>query len=96
MIIYIDIDNTICSTDLCDYYNSKPIFENIKKANKLFDDGHEIIYWTGRGTGTKRDWTDVTLRQLKMWGVKYHKLLFNKPVYDLFIDDKNMNTKDWK
>ena len=31
------------------YKNSTPNFENIKKANKLFDDGHTITYWTARG-----------------------------------------------
>ena len=42
------------------------------------------------------DWKDVTKNQFKEWGVKYHELKFGKPVYDLFIDDKNMNTIDWK
>jgi histidinol phosphatase-like enzyme len=96
MIIYIDIDETIChSPDKRDYSKSTPIQENIDKANKLYDEGHTIVYWTARGASTGMDWKIFTDHQLFMWGVRYHKLLFNKPLYDLFIDDKNMNVKDW-
>lgn len=96
MIIYIDIDETICnSPDVPDYSTSTPIVENILKANKLYDDGHTIVYWTARGTLSGKDWSDITVQQLKRWGVKYHEIKFNKPAYDLFIDDKNLNTRDW-
>ena len=96
MIIYIDIDETICkSPNVPDYNTSKPIKKNIAKANKLYDQGHTIVYWTARGTKTGIDWTNVTKKQFNDWGVKYHDLKFGKPYYDLFIDDKNMNTKDW-
>jgi hypothetical protein len=97
MVIYIDIDETICrSPDVPDYTTSKPIVENIKKANKLYDEGHLIVYWTARGTGTGIDWTEVTKKQFQNWEVKYHDLKFGKPNYDLFIDDKNINTNDWQ
>lgn len=95
MIIYIDIDNTICKNDELNYKNSIPIIENINKANNLYNDGHYIVYWTARGTVTGIDWRKITEKQFKEWGVKYHELKFGKPNYDLFIDDKNMNTKDW-
>jgi hypothetical protein len=96
MVIYIDIDDTIChSPNKPDYNDCSPIIENITKANKLYDEGHTIIYWTARGTETGLDWTEVTTNQFKEWGVKYHDLKFGKPNYDLFIDDKNMNAKDW-
>ena len=97
MVIYIDIDETICnSPNKPDYKDSTPIKENIKKANKLYDEGNIIIYWTARGTVTGMDWSDLTKKQFKEWGVKYHDLKFGKPYYDLFIDDKNMNTKNWQ
>jgi CMP-N,N'-diacetyllegionaminic acid synthase len=96
MVIYIDIDDTICnSPNKPDYTNSTPILENIEKANKLYDQGNTIIYWTARGTVSGIDWKDITLNQFKTWGVKYHDIKFGKPYYDLFIDDKNINTKDW-
>ena len=97
MIIYIDIDETICNTsENRDYTLSEPIRENIEKANKLYDEGHTIIYWTARGSGTGINWSKVTENQFQKWGVKYHGLKFGKPIYDLFIDDKNMNTRDWE
>ena len=97
MIVYIDIDETICETPKSrDYAKAMPIQENIEKANKLFEEGNTVIYWTARGTGTGIDWSDLTKSQLASWGVKYHDLKFGKPVYDLFIDDKNMNSRDWK
>jgi hypothetical protein len=97
MIIYIDIDETICnSPDKPDYTTSTPIIANIKKANKLYEEGNTIIYWTARGTQTGIDWTDVTKKQFNDWGIKYHDLKFGKPYYDLFIDDKNINTLNWK
>jgi hypothetical protein len=40
-------------------------------------------------TGIK--WFNVTLKQLKEWGCKFHELKMGKPYYDLFIDDKNIN-----
>ncbi len=53
MILYVDIDDTICtrSEDL-DYSKAKPLCERIDKINKLYDDGNTIIYWTARGTVT--------------------------------------------
>ena len=38
----------------------------------------------------------LTVRQLKNWKVKYHKLIFGKPSYDLFVDDKALFfRKNW-
>jgi hypothetical protein len=96
MVIYIDIDDTICySPNKPDYTDSTPILENIEKANKLYEQGHTIIYWTARGTRTGKDWRKVTEDQFEKWGVKYNEIQFGKPYYDMFIDDKNLNTKDW-
>lgn len=94
MIIYVDIDETICtkSPDL-KYNNAKPLPERIDKINKLYDDGNTIVYWTARGTVTGIDWREVTEKQFKEWGVKFHDLKFGKPAYDLFIDDKNINSE---
>ncbi len=89
MIIYVDIDETICKTpESRNYADSTPIRERIEKINSLYDEGNEIVYWTARGTRTGLDWREVTEEQFKRWGVKYHDLKFGKPTYDLFIDDK--------
>jgi len=93
MIIYVDIDETICvSPEDRDYTLAKPIEKNIKKINSMYDDGNIIIYWTARGTGSGIDWRQVTENQFNKWGVKYHELRFGKPIYDIFIDDKNINS----
>ena len=51
MNIYVDIDETICyyKGDR-DYNLALPLVDNIKKINKLYDEGHNIKYWTARGT----------------------------------------------
>ena len=93
MIIYVDIDHTIFNTQGMDYENSEPIIDRIEKINKLYDEGHTIVYWTARGSGSGKDWSEVTKEQFKRYGVKHHTLKFGKPVYDLFIDDKNINSE---
>ena len=91
--IFVDIDNTICFTNGLDYENSIPNVINIKKINKYYRDGHNITYWTARGSsrGVERDLLDLTYSQLKKWGCKFHNLKMGKPVYDIFIDDKTLN-----
>ena len=36
----------------------------------------------------------MTYNQLKKWKVCFHKLLFGKPSFDLFIDDKSIYFKN--
>jgi len=95
MIIYVDIDETICDydPDMREYPHARPIVSRIEKINKLYDEGNEIVYWTARGTVTGIDWRELTEKQFKKWGVKHHGLFFGKPAYDLFIDDKNINSE---
>jgi trehalose-6-phosphatase len=93
-IIYVDIDGTICSL-VKDYNFAVPIKEHIEKINKLFDEGHQIVYYTARGQKTKKDWSELTLRQLKEWGCKFHELKMNhKPHYDLLICDKSKRIEE--
>lgn len=88
-IIYVDIDETICSTpNDRSYDQSIPIKDNIKKINKLYDEGNTIVYWTSRGSRKQINWYDLTYKQLIEWGVKFNELRVDKPYYDLFIDDK--------
>jgi len=97
MIIYIDIDGVICTQDKKNpglYKKALPIKRTIDKINKLYDDGHSIILWTARGGTTSIDWRDFTEKQLEVWGVKYHKLSFDKPSFHILIDDKAINHID--
>lgn len=91
----IDIDETICFyPEKRSYDLAVPSQENIDKINKLYDDGWYIIYWTARGSVSKQDYYDFTMRQLKSWGCKFQELStgtggkHQKPAYDLIVDDK--------
>jgi len=84
----VDIDGTICHTENRDYENSRPIQDRIKKMNWLYDQGHEVHYWTARGTTSGKNWLELTKKQLNEWGVKHHSVNVGKPDYDMWIDDK--------
>ena len=98
MKIFVDIDNTICfynEKNTTNYSNAIPYKNRIKKINELYDEGNIIVYWTARGTVTQISWFDITYNQLKNWGCKFHELRMGKPAYDLFIDDKNINSENY-
>jgi len=107
MIIFVDIDKTICTdveelvhmeTDMGhlretkDYSKAQPIQARIDHINKLYDAGNIIVYWTARGSKTLIEWKYITRAQLDSWGAKYTELRLGKPHYDLFIDDKNIES----
>ncbi len=89
----VDIDGTICHSPSSDYRESKPIWDRIKKINALFDQGHEIHYWTARGGNSGKNWDEFTIQQFDDWGCKYTTLNFKKPTYDIWIDDKAINSE---
>ena len=91
----VDLDNTLCLTNGMNYEDPIPIKESIEKINKLYDGGNTIVIQTARGYQTKIDWRPLTEYQLKIWGVKYHTLLFDKPDADIYLDDKALNVEDW-
>ena len=95
-VIMVDLDECILiSPENRDYTKSKPMMHRIEKINKLYDEGHMIILWTARGviTGGNHFWT--TMKTLTDAGVRFHELRMNKPFYDLFIDDKNINSEEF-
>tara|TARA_B100000780_G_scaffold266476_1_gene222724 strand:- start:1439 stop:1810 length:372 start_codon:yes stop_codon:yes gene_type:complete len=99
--ICFDIDNVLCTTKNSKYRNSKPKIQVVRKINKLYSDGHKIIFFTSRFMGrtnnnTKKAYSmgfKLTTNQLKKWKVKYHKLIMGKPSYDLIIDDLSIYFK---
>ena len=99
-----DLDNTLCISKNNNYLKSKPKKEAIKTVNHLFHNGHTIKIYTARYMGrckgnqikAKKKALPITLKQLKVWGVKYHKIYFGKPSFDIFIDDKALFfKKNW-
>ena len=99
MIYVFDIDGTICNNTYGDDDNAKPYKERIEKNNKLYEDGHTIIYHTARGMGRTNNnlikvyqiFYNYTSIQLGEWGVKYHDLFMGKPSGDVYVDDKAQN-----
>ena len=90
-----DLDNTLCITNKSDYNRSRPRKDAIKTVNILYDKGHIIKIYTarymGRSNDILRDKRKLYLKiykQLKKFGIKYHKLFISKPSADIYIDDK--------
>ena len=99
-----DLDNTICITKGKQYSRSKPIKEAITLINKLYSEGHYIKIFTGRYMGRNNENINkaykqgykFTHKQLKGWGLKFHKLLMGKPSFDFLVDDKSIGfKKNW-
>ena len=103
-IICFDLDNVLCRTILNNYTKSKPIKKNITLVNKLFKNGYYIKIFTARYMGrnnnnfqkAKKQGYSQTKAQLKKWKIKYHELIFGKPSFDVYIDDKSLFfKKNW-
>ncbi len=99
-----DIDGTICTpVDHGDYTKSKPYKHRINKINDLYDQGNKIIFHTARGMGRYGNaasiahaaFYNITVKQLKSWGVKYSSLYMGKPSGDVYIDDKGVKDEDF-
>ncbi len=96
MIYCFDLDGTICNDSKGEYEKTMPIIERVEKVNQLYDEGHIIIIETARGSITGRDWKNLTEKQLKKWGVKYHTLRVGNKIYaDFYVDDKGINDKNF-
>ena len=105
----VDIDGTICTPTVGrDYHKAEPWKDRIKVLNKLYDEGHYIIYFTARAMGRFADLPhsvasvkakevlfELTRQQLEEWGVKYNELIMGKPHADFFIDDKGVKDEDF-
>ena len=87
LVYYVDVDNTLTFTNRNDYKNAQPNLEAIAKLNALYNNGHRINIWTSRGGTSGIDWRELTEKQLKDWGVKYHTLSA-KLSWDVIIDDR--------
>lgn len=93
-----DLDETLCTKAINgDYATAAPILKAIQEVNRLKLWGNKIIIFTGRGSSSGIDWTELTKQQLKEWNVNYDELIMNrKPTYDIVIDDKAINAVDWR
>ena len=102
----VDIDGTICTpgpTEEMRYEQAMPIQDRIDRINKLYDEGHIIVYLTARGMGrynnivglATKEFYEFTEIQLSLWGCKYHQLFLGKPSADYYIDDKGIHSDEF-
>ena len=103
-IICFDLDNVLCKTKSNNYENSLPIKKNIFLVNKFFKDGFYIKIFTARYMGRNNDNVNkakkqgykLTKTQLQKWKINYHELIFGKPSFDYYVDDKSIfYDKNW-
>jgi len=92
MVIMIDIDGTICSEERpWERPLAVPLAGAVEAVNKLVDEGHTVVLWTGRGWDQYR----VTKRWLDDHGFQYAQILMGKPIANLIIDDRACRFAGW-
>ncbi len=91
-----DIDGTICTNTNGRYDEAEPFADVIAAINALYAQGHEIIFFTARGSKTGIDWRQKTEAQLRGWGLRFHQLVFGKPHADVYIDDRAIHAEDFR
>ncbi len=98
-----DIDGTLCTQSAPHYEDAVPFIDRIKKVNSLYEEGHIITLFTARGMGRHnnnqmyavQDFYELTARQMKRWGVRYHFLILGKPNADIYVDDKGVKDAEF-
>lgn len=108
-IITFDLDDVLCkrpsgfeNKPIEKYHYAEPIQKMVDICNELYEHGYEIHIYTARGMASfdaipsqvYNALFELTKNQLRAWGVKHHLLIMGKPFYNLFIDDKGMNSAD--
>jgi len=92
MDIMVDIDGTLTNERSgFNYVQRTPRLDIIDLINKLYE-SHRITLWTSRHSEDEQ----VTRVWLAEHNVKFHVLIFNKPWYDIFLDDKAINACEGK
>jgi hypothetical protein len=94
MKIAFDLDNTVItqgSPDL-DYKDSLIKRDMVNIVNKLYDEGHEIYFFTARHFKHFK----YTKEFLDQCNFRYTGLVMNKISCDLYVDDKGFRWDDSK
>ena len=101
--IVVDVDDTISTHVDRDYANAIPHADVIAKINEMYESGWKIILHTARGMLSCDN--DPVLAEasrgpaLRTWlknnDVKYHELMFGKPLALAYIDDKAMRPDEF-
>ena len=92
MVVFVDMDGTIC-TELAvsERPRAEPFPGALDAVNQMVADGHTVVIWTGRG------WHEY--RETKSWldnhGFRYAQLLMGKPIANIIIDDRARQFVGW-
>lgn len=82
-----DLDGTLVS-HTTDYRDPEPFPERIEEVRRLYDQGHEIVVHTGRGSRSTGEYYDMTEAQLNRFGIPHDELhVGEKVVGDIIVDD---------
>lgn len=92
MKIAFDLDNTVVKNGTIEnnFFDAEVIPEMLELVNMLFDDGHEIYFFTSRDQYFQLE-TENWLREK---GIKFHYMYCSKPFYHIFIEDRAIGWKD--
>ena len=101
--IVIDVDGTICDAIDRNYQEAVPIQPVIDKINFLYNQGYRIILYSSRGMHSCNGDLSLIIEKnhstLKSWlenhKVKFHELIFGKPLADWYVDDKSLPVEDF-
>lgn len=103
MTFVFDLDDTISRHRGRDFEHATPISATIEKIRQLHAAGHQIVVYSARGQNScKGDLALIEERnreQVERWlylnGVKYDRLVFGKPLGDVYVDDKGVALPDF-
>jgi hypothetical protein len=63
-----------------------PIGDVANQLRRIRDQGFEVVLFTSRSQATEFQ----TRLQLRDAGIEFDSIIFNKPQFDLFVDNKNL------
>ena len=84
------------STDRPRFGQGEVYHDRIEMLNKLYEEGHQIIYYTAwvsliKTRHKQEKWYTYTCNQLTSWGCKFNELIIGKYSGDI-IDDKGVHS----
>ena len=105
MRIVIDLDDTLSKTENRDYEHSQPIQSVIDKLDEVRATfpNVEVVLHTARGMNSCKGNVEMAEKKnrpaierfLQRCGIKVDRIIFGKPLGDLYIDDKAMAARDF-
>lgn len=105
MRVCIDLDGTICETKrVGQSYEDVLPNPGVVEALNLLAQSHYVIIYTARNMVThsgnlgkiNKHQARITMDWLDKYNIPYDEILFGKPHYDVFIDDKAMKFTSWE